>query len=52
MSQFQSLSEQVYELYSSLFDADPATLNYVNLYPTSSPPFAALISHDYSIHVQ
>ena len=33
MSQFQSLSEQVYELYSSLFDADPATLDYINLYP-------------------
>jgi hypothetical protein len=33
VQQFQSLAEQFSALYSSLFDADPSTLEYVSLYP-------------------
>ena len=34
--QFQSVSEQYSALYSSLFDADLTTLEYVALYPTTT----------------
>jgi len=33
VSQFQTVSQQCSELYSSLFDADLSTLDYVSLYP-------------------
>ena len=31
--QFQSLGQEFSALYSTLFDADPATLEYITLYP-------------------
>jgi len=33
ISQFQQLSQQYDELYKTLFDADPSTLEYIKLYP-------------------
>lgn len=36
VAQFQSLADDLSKLYTSLFDADPATLQYISLYPTHS----------------
>ena len=33
VSQFQTLSDHLSQLYSSLFDADPSTLHHISLYP-------------------
>lgn len=45
MSQFQSLSEQYSDLYSSMFDADPASLQYITLYPTILVSFSGRWYH-------